>query len=519
VFQLGISEAVHHWGRYRRDHVAVISDERAISYGELDRIAEALARRLAALGVAPQAPIGVIAKDPLHLLHAVIGVLRVGGQVILLNPWLPRESLVAALVDSNAQVIVLDDADDTLHGLVLDGRTVVGLQGAAGEAPPRRPDRGTPERELRPMESALVRRSDWVWGVIYSSGTTGVPKGVVRTDHSMGMEFFGWIVELPLLPSSNVYLGRPICYTGGFVIASSTLLVGGTLIAPRVHEDEAYWRACAARRVDLAFFIPDQVAAMVDAAGRGVTGPARAERLLVTGSTLSYATKRAIPDALGSELIESWGNSEGLGTITEPGDLVIRPRSIGRPFVSDALLVLDDAGNEVPVGTIGRIAGAADSQLRQYLNRDDLDRTMLKHGLTISEDLGYVDEEGYLYIAGRAVERMMRGGIPIFASDIEHCLEGLPSIKAATVVGLPDPTEGHVPAAAIVLRDGHRVEPEELLRAANQVLPAVHRLARLRVVDRFEVNAAGKVILDEVRRLFEPEAGASQASKPVLARC
>src|SRR5258708_21843818 len=117
------------------------------------------------------------------------------------------------------------------------------------------------------------------------------------------------------------------------------------------------------------------------------------------GAPISSATKRAVRERLGAELIESWGNSEGLGTITEREDLDKRPDSVGRPFLTDQLYVLDEAGKRLGPGEIGRLAGLADSRLLEYQNRRDLNEELLRGDLAISEDLGDVDADGYLHLS------------------------------------------------------------------------------------------------------------------------
>jgi acyl-coenzyme A synthetase/AMP-(fatty) acid ligase len=217
---------------------------------------------------------------------------------------------------------------------------------------------------------------------------------------------------------------------------------------------------------------------------------------------LPLPIKLAIPETLGSRVIESWGNSEGLGTIADEETFTHRPRSVGRPFLCDSLTIVNNHGEDLPPWELGRVAGSSDAQLREYFHREDLNRSMFKGPLVLSEDLGYHDPEGYFYISGRADGRFLRRGIPVFTTDIEEKLTDIAGILYCAVVGLPDAVEGHVPVAAIVLRDGSSDGETEILRAANERLPENHRLSRVRIVATLPRNAAGKVVLDAVRALF-----------------
>lgn len=499
ILRLGLAEAIAHWRASSPDRPAIVSGARVVSWRQLDQEVQDVADHLVGLGETRQRPIGVLATSPIQSIRLCAGVLRMGGQVVLLNPWLPLASLEAAVADAGCRSVLAEDLPEDLE----DASTRGAFPGCQ-VVQTREIDR---TRGSARFTGACSRAGDWIWGILYSSGTTGIPKGVLHTDMSMLMELISWTLELPLTRDTVVYVGRPLCYTAGLVISMSTLLVGSTLVAPKVHTPEVYWRLCEERAIDLALFIPDQVRELVDAAsasGRPTDAP-RARTILSMGSTLPIATKLAAPKALGSQLIEAWGNSEGLGTITTPEDLAVRPRSIGRPFLSDLVTILDEEGNELPPGVIGRVAGTADCQFLRYSNRDDLNRTMIKNGLTISEDLGYRDEDGYFYIAGRAVERLMRRGCPIYATDIEGILIEVPGVQAATVVGVPDARDGQVPVAAVVLRPDCAKTEAAVLAEANQRLADVQKLTAVKVVAELKHNAAGKVILESVRSLFSAE--------------
>jgi long-chain acyl-CoA synthetase len=341
-----------------------------------------------------------------------------------------------------------------------------------------------------------------LWGIVYSSGTTGTPKGIVHSLLSIAMGYIGWSLELPLTRNSVVFVARPLFYMAGLEIASTTLLVGGTLLAPRQYSAAAYRRSSTEWKIDLAFFTPDHVRDLVEQARSGPRAACGADRILVMGSTLPLQIKLMLPEVLGSRVIESWGNSEGLGTIADDTAFALRPRSIGRPFLGDFMTVVDGDGEELPPWELGRVAGCSDAQLREYFHRDDLNESLFTDRLVLSEDLGYYDPDGYFYISGRVAGRFLRRGVPVFPTDIEDKLIDVHDILYSTVVGLPDDVEGHVPAAAVVLREGASGSETEILRAANERLPELHRLSKLLIVPSLPRNAAGKVVLDAVRGLF-----------------
>lgn len=485
---LALSEVVRHWARYQPECSALVNEHRTYTYGQLDAEIQRVANHLDSIGERAHQLIGVVAHDPALCLLYTTGILRLGGRVVLLNPELPLESLELARKDSGCRSVLIEDRLVDKLASAFVGCTLV-THDQVKHAPSD--DRPYPHPD-----------PEGLWGIVYSSGTTGAPKGIVHSVLSISMGYIGLSLDAPLTRNSVVFVGRPLFYMAGLELASATLLVGGTLLAPTHYSTAGYRRTCAEWQIDLAFFIPDQVRELVDEARSGLRGERGAERILVMGSTLPLPIKLMIPEVLGSKVIESWGNSEGLGTIADEHAFAQRPRSVGRPFLCDFITIVNDQGEEVPPWELGRVAGSSDAQLREYFHRDDLNQQMFKDQWILSEDLGYFDTEGYLYLSGRAAGRFLRGGVPIFTTDIEEKLIDIDGILDVAVVGLPDAVAGHVPVAAIVLRAASARGEPEFLRAANERLPELHRLSRILVVSSLPRNAAGKVVLDAVRGLF-----------------
>ena len=221
------------------------------------------------------------------------------------------------------------------------------------------------------------------------------------------------------------------------------------------------------------------------------------------GAPISGEEKRQACAVLHAQILESWGNSEGLGTITEATDVAARGDSIGRPFLGDEMLICDDNGRELPVGAVGRISGFADSRLREYRNRADLNTALIRGELVLSEDLGKMDENGYFYLCGRTNERILRKGNPVFMNDILSIVRALPGVQDAAVVGVSDSVEGEVPVSAVVLTPDSKMSAEEVCVGVNSQLPQLLRLKAVKIVSKLEKTATGKTSLEQVRLLFK----------------
>jgi len=420
--QFGTAEAVDQWARYRPTSVAAYVSGTPWTYAELNGLAAATAAKVAAFA-SDQQRVAVACGSKLPLLAAILGVLRTGRSVVVVNTGLAEDIIRINLRDAAVETLMHDERHRHLGALVSSSATM--------------PTRALTGTSIPP----LVRRgpSD-EWGVLYSSGTTGIPKGIVRSHESIVTELLGWCLELGLTRHSRFYVGRPIYYGGGLVLALATLLVGGAAIL-NDHElggslEEIwtdYQRTLAVAPVDFAFFIPDQLRSFL----RNDIGhrPPSARTILTMGQSITGAEKQQVVEAFGCEIVESWGNTESLGTITDPEDVRLRPDSIGRPFLTDELSVVDDECRPVRAFELGRLAGSESAGFLQYCNRPTETAHAKRESLILSEDIGYVDENGFFYVKGRLQDGVvLPNGSTVFVQQLETELRALPMVQDCCVI-------------------------------------------------------------------------------------
>ena len=308
-------------------------------------------------------------------------------------------------------------------------------------------------------------------------------------------EIMGWCLELPLTRQSVFYIGRPLFYTGGLVLALASLFVGATLIVNDYHDDsdaDEVWsdfeQHLLAHEVDWAFFVPDQLRAFT----RLGRAPKRAATtILVMGAPISGDEKRKARDTLGSQIVESWGNSESLGTITEPRDLDLRPDSVGRPFLTDELWVVDETLTPCAPNERGRIAGGETAGFEEYSSRPEATLEVKRKKLIISDDIGYTDECGYFYVTGRDQDILLRGNTLVSLSRVSEKLREQVGIVESEVCSLT--SEADSLAAAIVLSADCTEDIDVLLTRVNSHLTPSEQLSRIILVNALPKLASGKV--------------------------
>lgn len=482
--QFGLSECVCHWGRYRPETIAVYCNGACISYAELNVRVDALCARLLHDGFrSPRVAVAVRSK--LHTLVAYLAVLRLGKSIILLNPVLKDDAIRTNLLDTGADEFIHDAAMSPWKDLFSKPPRALAVESVDWSKPVEYPA----VAEAGPSAE---------WGVLFSSGSTGTPKGVERDQYSMVTEFIGWCLELALSRRTTFYIGRPVFYTGGLVLVGSVLLVGGSVVLNDYTDDNdpgVAWRDYQAfvqsRPVEWAFFIPDQLRAFIEFAVGGVGASART--IVVMGAPITGQEKQRVRKVLGSEVVESWGNSESLGTITDPEDLDHRPDAVGRPFLTDEIVVVDDDGDPVPAKSLGRVAGGEEAGFQGYSGRPDATKLVKRKALIISDDIGFLDERGYLYVRGREQESFICEGKTFFVGELERDLTSGGEVAALALVPWGSDTGSASLRALVVPKAGDVRSAAALQADLNKLLPPPVALEHVAVVDRIPHTPSGKV--------------------------
>ena len=489
--QFGLIEAVRHWGKYRGTKAALISNGWTTTYRDLLLGAERVAQALRAYG--GDGRVAVAAQNKAAFIMMLLGVMRVGRSAVVLNTRLGDGALSVTVSDTRPEVLIQDrDLANTWSPSAFSSVPRLTVDGFQGGVP----------TDL-PWPKYL---SSSGWGVLFSSGSTGIPKGIERDHNSMITEIIGWCLELPLTKHSVFYVGRPLFYTGGLVLSLASFFVGATVIANDYRDDDDpaevwsdYQEVLSAHAVEWAFFMPDQLRRFV---AMNPVEPGRSKFILVMGAPISGSEKLNARRALGSQMVESWGNSEALGTITEPEDLDLRPNSVGRPFLTDELYVVDDSLNPCEPDEIGRIAGADTAGFQEYSNRPDATKQVKQQDLIISDDVGYTDGDGYFYVSGRVQDWVVRGDTSVFLPDVASTIRTQTHIEEVEVCAIAVEGEAHL-CAAIVLTSEATVKKEEICVNLNACLGQQKQLSQVKVLDALPKLASGKVDRLAVRHLFE----------------
>lgn len=482
----------------RPDQVALIDGRGSMTYRELDGFMDRLAAALQRDGVVGRDVVAVCATASVAYGAAFFGILRAGAAVAPLAPSSTPEALVMMLKDCGAKVFLLDKGvSDALTGVAeqIDARRVA-LDGSdAGE-----PIEGWLAPEGARPASVRVEPQD-PFNIIYSSGTTGTPKGIVQP-HAMR---WGQIRRGVYAPGAVTLISTPLYSNTTLVSYLPTLSNGGTAVLMPKFDAGEFLRLSQAHRVTHAMLVPVQYRRLLERPDFDSYDLSSYQMKFCTSAPFAAELKAEILQRWPGGLIEYYGMTEGGGSCglrahEHPDKL----HTVGQPLPGHDIRLIRDDGTEALQGEIGEVVGRSGAMMVGYHNQPGKTSEAewwSPEGLRFirTGDVGRFDEDGFLTLMDRKKDMIISGGFNIYPSDLEAELSRLPQVLEAAVVGVPSRSWGETPVAFVVLRQGAGAAVEALLQAVNSRVGKTQRLADLVIVDELPRSHIGKILKRELR--------------------
>ncbi|MFF0991340.1 long-chain-fatty-acid--CoA ligase [Kocuria nitroreducens] len=481
---------------------AVVLDDTVLSYAELDDLSARAATLLRDGGVHPGDRVALIAPNVPHMPIAYYGILRSGAVVVPLNPLLTPRELAHHFQDAEVSAVVVWEAmagacREALERLGLDV-PVVELSAA-----------GTLQRlaGVEPLAGLEQRGAQDMAVLLYTSGTTGRPKGAMLThDNLLGNAEM--VVDLfRIVPEDVFFGGLPFFHVFGQTVALNAVVAAGAAVTllPRF-APRTVLEILERDGVTVLDGVPSMHVALLGAAGdRPVALPAL-RAAISGGAALPVEVLRRFEGVFGVRLYEGYGLSETSPVVSfNQLDGPVRPGSIGTAVPGARLRVLDDTGAEVPTGEVGELAVAGRYVMAGYWRNPEATAEAVRDGWFRTGDLARMDQDGCVFIVDRKKDMILRGGYNVYPREVEEALYEHPAVAEVAVVGISDEVQGQEVAAFVVLTaeaapDGERLVPE--LRSWVRERVASYKRPRLyRVVDALPKGPTGKILKREVEGL------------------
>ena len=513
--QVFIPEVFASHARFQPHAEAVVCGELRRTWGEFDANISRIAHALLDAGLARGDRVAVMMGNRVEMLEAMFGIVRAGGCAVPLSGLLTGAQLAGLVADSGAigafttaEFRAKLAAPVELPGC-LRPQMCVAIDEEA--SPAWRPLAAFVEG-MPSTQPAVTCRMDDPFNIIYSSGTTGLPKGIVQTHRARQHWAWSNALELGVRDTSRGLTTTSLYSNGTWLTMLPTLWCGGTLVVMPSFEPRRFLELVRTERITHTFMVPSQfIAVLADPALDGAD-TSSLQSILCAGSPLRPDVKRQVIERFGPRLTELYGFSEGFATMLKPRHPADKFETVGTPVIGFEIRIVDDAGRELPRGEIGEIAGYGGGMMAGYHGRpeetarlvwrDERGRTFIRSG-----DIGRLDADGFLTILDRKKDMIISGGFNVFPSDLEQVVARHEAVLDATVIGIPHERWGETPLALVIRRPGAVVTEAALLAWANERLGRHQRLGALEFRDEFPRNALGKVLKKTLREPYWAGAG------------
>lgn len=467
------------------DRTAIVDDDGALSYRELQRETESLARRLAADGVAPGRAVGVMCRNGRGFVAGVFAAALLGADVVPVSTEFRSDALAAAVQAHRISTMVADNefaeriraADDSVA--TVDPATVTAEEGA------RRPRVAAPGRI-----------------VLLTSGTTGKPKGVPRAPQlrsAVGV----WVTILDrtrLRTGSRISVAMPMFHGLALGMLMLTIALGGTVLTHRQFDAEAALAQASLHRADAFTAVPVVLARILELPERvRARNPVPHLRVVMSsGDRLDPTLGQRFMDTYGEILYNGYGSTEvGIGSLATPADLREAPETVGRPVAGCPVRILNKSDRPVGPRVTGRIFVGGDLAGKGYTEGAGEAKAVVD-GMTSTGDMGYLDNAGRLFIVGREDDMIISGGENVYPRAVENALARHPAVADNVVIGVPDERFGQRLVAFVVARPGSDIDVPELREYLKSRVSRFEQPRDINVVDRIPRNPTGKVLRREL---------------------
>ncbi|MBY4897054.1 class I adenylate-forming enzyme family protein [Cupriavidus sp. AU9028] len=488
----------------RPDHPALILDDERLDFAGLRAGMERVAATLQRNGVGPGHVIAICAGTSFQYLLAFLGALRAGVAVAPLAPSATADHLSAMLDNCGATLVMRDQ--EVARQWPVQARP--GLQCVALDD---RPEAGQPwSRWLATGEFApepIAPERDWPFNVIYSSGTTGVPKGIVQS-WAMRWAHVHRAVANGYGPDAVSLCATPLYSNTTLVAALPTLALGGTLVLMRKFSATRFLALAQAHRATHTMLVPVQYQRLLQCPEFDQTDLSALQHKFCTSAPFSAALKAEVLRRWPGTLIEYYGMTEGgvrceLHCHAHPDKL----HTVGRPAAGAEVRFIDEHGNELPPGAQGEIVGRSAGMMSGYYREPERSREAEWHdrrGIRFirSGDIGRLDDDGFIVLSDRRKDMIITGGFNVYPSDIESVLLAHPDVGDCAVIAVPSQQWGETPVAYAVPRQGAQPEAELLRDWLNARVGKIQRVSALFLVKSLPRSEIGKVLKRDLREQY-----------------
>jgi len=495
---MNIGNLLSRHAQYQPNKLALIFEDRRLTYKEYNQNVNRLANALLEMGIQKGDKISTLLPNCMEILEVYWAAAKIGAVAVPHSMLLLAEGLKSLLNDSDTSMVVTSSAMvETLDRirkdlpaisedrfLLIDSADTPGyrdyhaLKSVAGDADPQ----------------GIKIHEDDIYNIMYSSGTTGHPKGIVIS-HKIRVAYATLSASIfRMTPESVMLHSGALVFNGAFITLLTSMFLGATFILHRQFDTEAFIDTVQSEKVTHVMMVPSQVVGVLHSANFSAEALSSLEMICSVGAPLHREHKEELIRHLPNRLYELYGLTEGFMTILDRNDYETKTGSVGAPTAFFDLRIEDDQKKQAPAGEVGEIVGRGPIQMVEYYKRPELTRQAVVEGWLYTGDMGYVDEDGFLYLVDRKKDMIISGGLNIYPVEVERVIYEHPAVSQCAVIGVPHDRWGEETKAFVVLRQGQEASEDEIIRFCKESLASYKKPKSVEFLDALPRNPQGKIL-------------------------
>lgn len=489
------------------NHPAIVAEGKETSFKELNDKVNSFANALISLGLKKGEKVAIYFYNSLEFAVSSFAVTKVGGVVVPINVRLAPSEIAYQINHSDSVFIIYGEEFSLTVDSVRSKLTKVRSYICTGETIPHHAlFYDSLLEDYSPSELGVQVSLEDDCLIYYTSGTTGLPKGALRTHASTLWEIMGISLAIRIWHGDKVTGLSPFFHLAGFAMnLCSPILVGATIYIMKAFDPVQWLQTVEREKITISLLLPPMVVAVQNTPGQESCDLSSLRTLISGASPLLMPQKEWIFQRLPNiNLVDTYGLSEaGCVAALYTDDQKRKGPSVGKAHLNNRLRVVNEQGGDVPRGEIGEVVVRGPIVFKEYYKDPEATKAAIREGWLHTGDMGKLDEEGYLYLVDRKKDMILTGGENVYSAEVENVLIRHPAILECAVIGLPHEKWGEAVTAVVSLKEGSIVDEKTIIDHCRSFIAGYKCPKSVIFLENLPRSSVGKVLKRELRKRFK----------------